>query len=244
MKKTLFLATVAGICLYLNPCSALTLSSAVLKDSTTQMTFPVQFAYCKANGHGGVEQSNDISPPLSWSNVPAGTRSFVLIFSDPSAPNSPNFNVPGKTIALDVPRGGFYHWVLINIPAKTNALPKGAGSTGFVAGGKQPGLTAYGLAGLNSYTDVFSSPLSSRVSFTKTSLKGEYGQYDGPCSPFNDLALHQYTFTLYAVDVPTLPLPTTGHFTADQVIAALNGHILAETQLVSPYTTNKTLLSK
>lgn len=209
------------------------------------MTFPVQFAYCKANGRGGIEQSGDISPPLAWSDAPKGTRSFVLILSDPSASNSLDFNVPGKTIAANVSRGTFYHWVLVNVPSTTRSLPNGAGSKGFVPGGKQPGPTSYGLAGLNSYTDAFASLLSSRISFEKNpniSLKGKYGQYDGPCSPFNDPALHQYTFTLYALDVPALPLPSTGLFTASQALSAMNGHILAESRLVAPYTTNAALL--
>jgi Raf kinase inhibitor-like YbhB/YbcL family protein len=41
----------------------------------------------------------DISPPLSWSNPPSGTKSFALICSDP-----------------DAPAGTWYHWVIFNIP--------------------------------------------------------------------------------------------------------------------------------
>ncbi len=50
----------------------------------------------------------DVSPPLSWSRVPEGTRSFVLIVDDP-----------------DAPAGTFVHWVLYNIPAERRALPEG-----------------------------------------------------------------------------------------------------------------------
>ena len=49
----------------------------------------------------------NISPPLSWSNVPEGTRSFALICDDP-----------------DAPMGTWVHWVIFNIPANVNELPK------------------------------------------------------------------------------------------------------------------------
>ncbi len=53
-------------------------------------------------------EGDDISPPLTWQNVPEGTESLVLIVDDPDAPN-----------------GTFTHWVVYNIPPLTNALPEG-----------------------------------------------------------------------------------------------------------------------
>lgn len=50
----------------------------------------------------------NISPAVSWSGVPKGTKSFVLIVSDPDAPN-----------------GVFYHWILFNLPKDTRTLPEG-----------------------------------------------------------------------------------------------------------------------
>ena len=47
----------------------------------------------------------DISPPLSWSDPPQRTESFVLIFDDP-----------------DAPVGTWVHWVLFNIPADKRSL--------------------------------------------------------------------------------------------------------------------------
>ncbi|NQT05962.1 MAG: YbhB/YbcL family Raf kinase inhibitor-like protein [Candidatus Omnitrophica bacterium] len=53
----------------------------------------------------------DLSPPLSWSNVPDGTKSLALICDDP-----------------DAPMMVWVHWVIYNIPAEETelfeALPK------------------------------------------------------------------------------------------------------------------------
>ncbi len=49
----------------------------------------------------------DISPPLSWSGVPEGTKSLALICDDP-----------------DAPVGTWVHWVLFNIPPGTKDLPE------------------------------------------------------------------------------------------------------------------------
>ncbi|HEX3369025.1 MAG TPA: YbhB/YbcL family Raf kinase inhibitor-like protein [Candidatus Cybelea sp.] len=48
------------------------------------------------------------SPSLSWSGVPQGTKSFALILHDADAPIS----------------GGFYHWVVYNLPAQTRRLER------------------------------------------------------------------------------------------------------------------------
>jgi Raf kinase inhibitor-like YbhB/YbcL family protein len=51
---------------------------------------------------------DDISPPLSWSEPPAGTKSLALILDDPDAPVST-----------------WDHWLLFNIPAAVRSLPEG-----------------------------------------------------------------------------------------------------------------------
>lgn len=58
-------------------------------------------------------EGEDVSPPLSWSNVPDGARSFALICHDPDAP----LVRPGTY--------GFVHWVLYGIPASVTGLPEG-----------------------------------------------------------------------------------------------------------------------
>ncbi len=55
---------------------------------------------------------NDVSPPLSWNDPPAGTKSFALIVDDPDAPDPKS------------PRMTWVHWVLYSIPATTRELPE------------------------------------------------------------------------------------------------------------------------
>jgi Raf kinase inhibitor-like YbhB/YbcL family protein len=59
-------------------------------------------------------EGDDVSPPLAWSDAPAGAKSFVLIVDDPDAPDP---RAP-KTI--------WVHWVVYNLPASTRALAEGA----------------------------------------------------------------------------------------------------------------------
>jgi len=63
--------------------------------------------------------------------------------------------------------------------------------------------------------------------------------YDGPCPPWNDELWHRYGFTVYALDVPSLLLEQG--FAADEARAAMAGHVLAETEAVSLYSTNREL---
>lgn len=60
----------------------------------------------------------DLSPQLSWSNVPAGVKSIALICDDP-----------------DAPVGTWVHWVVFNIPATARELPEGVRA--MPAGAKQ-----------------------------------------------------------------------------------------------------------
>jgi Raf kinase inhibitor-like YbhB/YbcL family protein len=55
----------------------------------------------------------DVSPPLTWSGVPDGTRSLALIVDDPDAPDPA------------APKMTWVHWVLYNIPPGATGLPQG-----------------------------------------------------------------------------------------------------------------------
>lgn len=57
---------------------------------------------------------NDISPPLSWSGIPAGTKSLALIVDDPDAPDPA------------APQRTWVHWVLYNLPCTAAGLEQGA----------------------------------------------------------------------------------------------------------------------
>jgi Raf kinase inhibitor-like YbhB/YbcL family protein len=67
-------------------------------------------------------QGADVSPPLAWDGVPAGTKSLVLIVDDPDAPDP------------KAPRMTWVHWVLYNLPADATGLAEDAGRAGLPAG--------------------------------------------------------------------------------------------------------------
>ena len=70
-------------------------------------------------------QDNDVSVPLEWSGVPAGTKSLVLIVDDPDAPDPA------------APKLTWVHWVLYNIPSTASGLKQGVKTNELPAGTRE-----------------------------------------------------------------------------------------------------------
>ncbi len=183
----------------------------------------------------GVAYAANLSPPLAWADLPAGTASLVLICHDFDVPADPgvaaDINQPDRELPVDLPRIDFFHWLLIDLPPSVSGCNEGQWSKGFTPRGK-PGPATTGVArqGLNDYTGWFAADAAQR---------GRYFGYDGPFPAFNDSLIHHYLFTLYAVDLVQLPLQ--GDFTGPQVREALAGHVLGAATLSGTYTLNRRL---
>lgn len=185
-------------------------------------------AFCVADSAKKMKDGQNISPELRWKNPPEGTKSFAVLAIDADVPTAfDDANQNGKTIAEDFPRRDFVHWVMVDIPAKFKRLPEGADSFRLEKEGKRTAVTKYGLRGVNDYGSF---------------MNGTFFGYDGPCPPWNDARVHRYTFTVYALSVPTLGL--SGNFTAGDVKKAMEGHVLASASAVGKYTQNLQLTAK
>jgi Raf kinase inhibitor-like YbhB/YbcL family protein len=205
---------------------AMQLTSKSFSDGAS---IPGEFAFAVIDPVNHIALSTDRNPQLAWSNVPEGTKSFALICHDPDVPNRvDDVNKEDREIAESFPRDQFFHWVLLDIPATIREIPAGSHSDRITAKGKSgpaaPGGTRHGL---NDYTKWFAGDKN---------MGGDYYGYDGPCPPWNDLRLHHYVFTLYALDVPQVEVH--GDFTGANARLAIAGHVLAQASLTGTYTLN------
>ncbi len=126
----------------------------------------------------------DVSPELSWSNAPAGTKSFALIADDP-----------------DAPVGTWTHWVIFDLPPTAQSLPENVNKVDELPGGGRQGRNDFRKIG-----------------------------YGGPCPPPGKP--HRYFFKLYAVD---RVLDLKPGASKQEVEQALQGHILAQAELMGKY---------
>jgi Raf kinase inhibitor-like YbhB/YbcL family protein len=145
-------------------------------------TFPMAQVF---SGFGCTGENH--SPALTWTPGPEGTQSYAIVMHDPDAPTGV----------------GFFHWVVVDLPAATTSLPENASAT----------EAAMPQGAIQAYTDF-----------------GANG-YGGPCPPPG--APHRYEISVYALDVPSLGVPTgaTGALTRFM----LAGHTLALGRAVATY---------
>ncbi len=188
---------------------------------------PSKFAFC-----AGAEMGDNLSPAISWSGAPDGTRSFVITCSDPDCPSDgTDVNVEGRTVPASLPRVEFVHWLLADIPASCTGLDEGADADGIVAKGKSvDGGACGGARGRNDYTGWFEGD---------PDMGGFYFGYDGPCPPSNDEIVHHYVYSVHAIDTDSLGLGA-GYDIAE-LRAAMSGRVLASSSITGTYTLNPAL---
>lgn len=137
------------------------------------------------NGFGCA--GKNLSPHLSWKDAPQGTRSFALTVYDPDAPTG----------------SGWWHWLLINIPANYDSLPQNFGER-----------NQFNLSdGINQ-------------------VRNDFGAFNfgGPCPPKGDKP-HRYIFTIHALKVEQLSLAADS--TAALAGYMINQSTIAKTSFVA-----------
>lgn len=109
MQKLLFSLTLLCAVALASPALSFELKSPDLKPGGN---LPAEQVF---NGFGC--DGPNISPALTWSNPPKGTQSYALNVYDPDAPTG----------------SGWWHWVVLDIPANVTSLEKGASAKGLPA---------------------------------------------------------------------------------------------------------------
>ena len=190
---------------------------------------PAEFAFCAPDAKSHATLSANRNPNLTWSELPKGTKSIVVICHDPDVPSrGDDVNKEGRSVPKSLPRVDFFHWVLVELPPSVPAVSAGEFSSAVVLRGKPGPDAPHGARhGINDYTGWFASD---------GDMAGDYYGYDGPCPPWNDEAPHRYVFTVYALDVARLPLQ--GRFGGKDVRQAIEGHVLAQASITGRYSLN------
>jgi Raf kinase inhibitor-like YbhB/YbcL family protein len=135
------------------------------------------------------------SPELNWSGAPAATAGFLVTCFDPDAPRP----------------GGFWHWLISDVPADVTTLPYDAGrlpAAGLPGGGRDGAYTIANSAG--SY------------------------DYIGAAPPPGD-QVHRYFFAVHALDVAPLDLPLCEDTPPAEVAAVALPHTIARAVLMGTY---------
>ena len=154
----------------------LTITSSAFNDGSA---IPVKYT-----GDGA-----DVSPSLTFLNIPAGTEELAMICDDPDAPR------PDPWV----------HWIIYKIPAETTELQEG-----IKISDRQPVTPTVNVQGLNSSNTI---------------------GYRGPAPPPGH-GVHHYHFKLYALDDR---LDVKESMDKAALLKAMEGHILAEAELIGTY---------
>ena len=105
---------------------------------------PERCAYGRMGEGGQTVRSANLSPELSWSGAPAGTKSFAVLCIDDDVPTDLKARDALGELPVDQPRRRFVHWVQIEVAADVSNFPEGVFAQKNVP-------AAYGRPGLNDY---------------------------------------------------------------------------------------------
>ncbi|MGA7521867.1 MAG: YbhB/YbcL family Raf kinase inhibitor-like protein [Acidobacteriaceae bacterium] len=122
IRRTAPLLVLLAVACNSRPPAAQNFAPLHLTSPSFSSTIPGRYASC--SGQTGN------SPALAWGAPPAGTRSFVLIVTDPDAPFTP-----------------FTHWLLWNLPPDTRALPESIPTQPQLPSGARQGRNDFGHIG-------------------------------------------------------------------------------------------------
>ncbi len=190
---------------------------------------PGRCAFAVPDAATHVKLSDNRNPHLAWKDLPAGTKSLVLVCCDGDVPSKPDdVNTVDRQIPATLPRVDFFHWLLVDLKPEAGPIREGEFSNGVTAGGKSGPAGARGTRqGVNDYTAWFAADKD---------MAGDYYGYDGPCPPWNDSIVHRYVFTLHALDVETCPVE--GGFRGADLLKAIQPHVLASAKITGVYSLN------
>ena len=190
---------------------------------------PGRCAFAVADPKTHVRLSDNRNPHFAWRDLPAGTKSLVLVCHDGDVPSRPDdVNQEGRQIPATLPRVDFFHWLLVDLKPDAGQIREGEFSNGVTAGGKSGPAAPRGTRqGVNDYTMWFANDKD---------MAGDYFGYDGPCPPWNDSIVHRYVFTLYALGVDSCPVD--GAFRGPELLQAIGPHVLGSAKLTGTYSLN------
>jgi Raf kinase inhibitor-like YbhB/YbcL family protein len=161
--------------------SVFSVKSSDIKDASTITN---DYVY---NGFGCT--GNNRSPQISWKDAPKETKSFAITVYDPDAPTG----------------SGWWHWLVVNIPANYKQLP-----------------TDFGLTNKAKLKDGI------------VQIRNDFGifKFGGPCPPIGDKP-HRYIFTVFALSSEKLEIEESA--TPANAGFIINKYTLAKTSFEATY---------